>query len=68
MPGVTENVANLGPRQRRRRLLMGVVMLAVGVGLVATLVALDVDRGWRLVAVLPFWAGALGLFQAKAHT
>jgi hypothetical protein len=63
-----DTVRNLGPRQRRRRLVMGVVMTAIGVGLVITLVALGADRGWRLLAVLPFWVGALGLFQAKAET
>ncbi|HEY3066753.1 MAG TPA: hypothetical protein VGL09_13235 [Methylomirabilota bacterium] len=65
MPGI---VGNLGPRQRRRRLVMGVVMLAVGVGLVISVVALGAGRGWRLLAMLPFWAGALGLFQARAET
>ena len=68
MPAVSEGVGNLGPRQRRRRLVMGVVMLVVGIALVAALIALHVDRGWRVLAVLPFWAGALGLFQASANT
>ena len=65
---MTSTVRNLGPRQRRRRLLIGIVMLATGVGWVIALVALGIDRGWRLLAVLPFWAGALGLVQAKTET
>ena len=68
MPGVSESVGNLGARQRRRRLVMGGVMLGAGILLVAALIALHVDRGWCLLAVLPFWVGALGLFQARANT
>jgi len=47
---------------------MGGVMLGAGILLVAALIALHVDRGWRLLAGLPFWLGALGLFQARANT
>jgi len=68
MNGVSESVGNLGARQRRRRLIMGGVMLGAGILLVAALIALHVDRGWRLLAGLPFWLGALGLFQARANT
>ena len=64
----TTGVGNLGVRQRRRRLVMGVVALGVGMAMVAALIALDVDRGWRVLAALPFWAGALGLLQANANT
>jgi fatty acid desaturase len=65
---MAESVRNIGPRERRRRLLTGVVMLAAGVALIGALAALGVGRGWRLLAALPFWAGMLGLFQAKEET
>jgi len=39
-----------------------------GVAILALLVMLGVDRGWRALLVVPFWAGALGILQARAHT
>jgi hypothetical protein len=59
---------NIGPGQRRRRLLMGVGGLAAGVGLVAALIALRASPGWLLLAFVPFLAGMLGLVQAREHT
>ncbi len=61
-------VANIGPRGRRRRALLGVAALAAGVAILALLLMLGVDRGWRALLVVPFWVGALGVLQARAHT
>ena len=59
---------NLGPRQRRRRLVMGAAMLALGAAGLAWLLAVDAPRWWRLALAAPFWAAGLGLFQARART
>ena len=61
-------MANIGPGERRKRLLMGIAMLAVGVGITAALILTGVSRGWRVGLFLPFWMGALGLFQAREKT
>ena len=61
-------VANIGPRGRRRRVLLGAVALAAGVAILLVLLLLDAGRGWRTILALPFWAGALGVLQARAHT
>ena len=61
-------VANIGPRGRRRRVLLGAGALAAGVAVLALLLMLGVDRGWRVLLVGLFWAGALGILQARAHT
>jgi hypothetical protein len=61
-------VPNIGPRGRRRRLLSGVVTLAVGIGLACWAVAAGAPRMWRLLLVVPFWSGALGVLQARART
>ncbi|HEV8643409.1 MAG TPA: hypothetical protein VGV13_20205 [Methylomirabilota bacterium] len=61
-------VANIGPRERRRRLILGVVALAVGVAAVAALIIGGAARGWIVLAVVPFWVGALGLIQARERT
>lgn len=61
-------IANIGPRERRKRMRFGVVLLVAGAGLAALLVGLQVDRLWRLLSFLPFWAGAVGVLQARERT
>lgn len=61
-------IANIGPRERRRRMRFGVVLLVTGAGLAALLVGIDAHRLWRLLLFLPFWAGAVGLLQAREKT
>lgn len=43
-------------------------MLAVGVSVALALILIGVPRPWRLTLFLPFWMGALGVFQARANT
>jgi fucose permease len=67
MRGAPPTIANIGPRGRRRRLLLGLVLLAVG--LLVVVLDLAAASGWWLVAVFAlFWAGALGVLQAHGHT
>lgn len=58
---------NIGPAERRKRLIVGVVALGVCV-VAALLLSLDgAPRYWRLLLFLPFWTAALGIFQARAN-
>ena len=59
---------NIGPKESRKRLVMGIGTLAVGLILAALFVLGDVERKWRMVLLLPFWMGALGVFQAQRKT
>jgi hypothetical protein len=59
---------NIGPRQRRARLLIGVVAAAAGLAGGAWLVAGGAGRAWRLVLFLPFWQSALMILQAAWGT
>ena len=59
---------NIGPRQRQRRLAMGIVALLVGVALVVTLIRLEMGPAWVLLAFVPFSLGLLGLVQAHECT
>ena len=59
---------NLGPKETRKRLLMGALMLAVGFGIAIALVLAGVNPWWRIGLFLPFWMAALGFFQAKEKT
>jgi hypothetical protein len=61
-------LVNIGPRERRKRLVFGVVTLALGLGLAGGLLGSGAARGWRLSAFIPFWIGALGILQARAGT
>lgn len=46
----------------------GAVLLITGAGLAVLLVVIDAHRLWRLILCLPFWAGALGVLQAREKT
>jgi hypothetical protein len=59
---------NIGPRERRKRRVMGIVALAAGAGLAFALVAIDAPRWSRLAVFFPVWIAALGLFQAREKT
>lgn len=61
-------VPNIGPRERRKRLTLGILALVVGAGLTALLVATGAARAWRLLAAPPLWGAALGYFQARDRT
>ena len=65
---MTTQVRNLGPAGRRRRLIMGIVMLAVGVAGAGFLLLAGAGPALRALLFLPFWVGALGVLQARAHT
>jgi hypothetical protein len=60
--------ANIGPRQRQRRLMAGLVFLLVTAGVAVSLIVFDAPRPWRLLVFLPAWAAAIGFFQVRART
>jgi len=59
---------NIGPHERRKRAVTGVLGPLVGLGAFVALLILGAPRIWRLGLFLPFWFGALGWFQAQSHT
>jgi hypothetical protein len=61
-------LTNIGPKETRKRLLMGVAMLALGVVLAAVFAHADVSRGWYAALLLPFWMGTLAVSQAGKKT
>jgi hypothetical protein len=65
--GKTELV-NIGPKETRKRLLMGMVTVAVGVVLAVVFSHAGVSRGWYAGLFLPFWMGTLALSQARKKT
>jgi hypothetical protein len=64
----TACIPNIGPKERRKRLVSGLVLLATTVLTAAVVIAGSIPRGWRLLLFLPLWAAALGIFQAWDST
>jgi len=59
---------NIGPGERRKRLLSGLTLLATSVLIAAVMMGSRIHRGWRVALFLPLWGAALGLFQAQDST
>ena len=61
-------IANISPRERRKRLIGGIVQFVITLAILATLLATGADRLWRLPLFLLFWGAASGYFQWRDHT
>jgi hypothetical protein len=61
-------IPNIGPRERRLRLALGVVALASGVAIAVLLLLAGMRPLFRLPLFFPFWVAALGVFQARDKT
>jgi hypothetical protein len=59
---------NIGPREQRKRRLLGLVALTVGVGAAFVLVVFEAPRWSRAVVFFPVWLAGLGLLQAREKT
>lgn len=62
------NLANIGPGERRRRLIMGIVMLAFSIVVLGAMVLNQIHPLWRIALFLPLWLSMLGFFQAQEQT
>lgn len=65
---MTSDAINIGPGEQRKRRLMGLVALTVGVGLAFLMIVLGAPRLLRLIIFLPVWIAGLGLLQAREKT
>jgi len=61
-------IPNVGPRERGRRLMVGIAMFAIVVLIATGLVLAGAPRAWRLFVLFPAWVGSIGVFQAKEKT
>jgi hypothetical protein len=59
---------NIGPRERGKRRLLGLVALTIGVGVAFVLLVTDAPRWSRAVIFFPVWIAGLGLLQAREKT
>ncbi len=61
-------IPNIGPHERKKRLWIGSVILAVAAAAALALTFAPIERPWRLLVFVPFWAGATSLFQVYEKT
>ena len=61
-------LANIGPKEIRKRQILGVAMLAMGVVMAVIFTLAGVSRGWYAALFPPFWIGTLALSQARKKT
>lgn len=59
---------NIGPREKQKRLVAGVVMSAVTLCVGAALILAGIPRFWRLLTFVPAWIAGIGLFQVRENT
>jgi hypothetical protein len=64
----TECIANIGPQERRKRLVFGIAVLAVSVIISFLFVLNGVQPVLRLPLFIPLFVGALGFYQARDRT
>jgi hypothetical protein len=61
-------IANISPREQRKRLIGGAVQLAGALLVLGVLLATGTDRWWRVVVFPVFWGAAAGFFQWRDKT
>ncbi|MET0501526.1 MAG: hypothetical protein ABW172_08415 [Candidatus Binatia bacterium] len=57
---------NLGPKERRKRLILGMVGLVMGLGMLM-ISGMNSIYHWASLLMI-FWLAGMGIFQAKAKT
>lgn len=68
MTAATPCIANIGRRGRRQRMGFGVAIVVLAALAAAALFHVHAPRIWRVALFVPFWVGALGVFQAAGNT
>lgn len=58
-------VCNIGPGERRQRLIFGVVIIQLTIVAWALMLAFGLDPAWRLALIVPLWLGLMGIAQAR---
>lgn len=61
-------IPNISPKERRKRLMSGLVMLVIGLAVLTVLLVTGISPWWRLILFLPFAGAASGFFQWRDKT
>ncbi len=65
---MSATIDNIGAKEIRKRRLLGIVALTVGVGVAFLLIVTEAPRLARLIIFVPIWFAGLGLLQAREKT
>jgi hypothetical protein len=68
MPEPKSCIANISQRERRKRLVNGLIALVAATLLLIVSFRLGISRWWRFVLFVPFWVSASGFFQWREQT
>ena len=61
-------IPNISQRERHKRLIAGAIQFAIGLEVLAVLIAIGANRWRRLPLFLMFWGAAGGFFQWRDRT
>jgi hypothetical protein len=61
-------IPNISPRERRKRLVGGLIQFLISLAVLGALITFGAQRGWRLVLLPLFWGAAAGFFQWRDKT
>ena len=59
---------NIGPRQRRRRIVLGWIWATIAVAIAVFALLPHLSRVWRLAVFPPAWVAALCFLEGRSHT
>ena len=66
MPDYTPGVCNIDTQGQRQRAIFGISFIVVGIAIAAMLVFVTISIWWMTGVFLFFWAGMIGILQARA--
>jgi len=61
-------IANISQRERKKRLISGLLAFLFALAVLIVLLVLGADRWWRLLLFFPFWGATIGFFQWREKT
>jgi hypothetical protein len=61
-------IANIGPKQRRQRLMFGIYTFAAALVMLGVMLVMRLDFWWRLPLFVPFVLATSGYYQARDRT
>jgi hypothetical protein len=61
-------IANISPKERRKRLNFGILQFAIGLVLLAVMLSTGTDKIWRLSLFVVFASAAASCFQSYDKT
>jgi hypothetical protein len=59
---------NIGPKESFRRMIFGIFMLILTIGILLIMMAADITVWWRLPLFIPYTMAALGIVQSRQRT